>query len=395
MRVLYFAPHQLWPATSGARLRDYHLASGLAKCCSVNFFEIRQPQEANDPPAPGGNFERVVSVVKDPSYTIPKILRGIAGPVPLTILNYYTPRIAAELERVLAGQRFDTVQIESVHLSQYLPVIRGAPGPPRIVADYHNIESELMRRYAANTRSIPKKILARRTATLIQNSEAEMMNGCDAHVVSSERERESLVERFPQARIHVIPNGVDVSSFRPATGNRGSSLLFVGAMDYHANVDAVSWFAREVWPGVAARHPDLEFVIAGRNPATAVQALTSARIRVTGTVDDVRPYYQQAFAVVVPLRVGAGTRLKILEAMAAGVPVVSTRLGAEGLDAQPGRDLLIADSPEDMINALDALTPEKRSAIAAAGRKLVEDAYDWRMLAGRLYKVHEELVARS
>jgi sugar transferase (PEP-CTERM/EpsH1 system associated) len=391
MRILYFAPHQLWPLTSGNRLRDYHLASGLAARCRVTFFEIRQPHEASDPPAPSGKFERVVSVVKDTSYTIPKILRGFAGPIPLTVLNYYSPRIAAELSRVLTSEQFDTVQLESVHLSEYLPII----GKASIVADWHNIESELMRRYTGNTRSLPKKLIASRTASLIKNSEARLMSEAQAHTVASERERQDLLARFPDARIHVVPNGVDVSAYTPVAGRPGTSLLFVGAMDYHANVDAVTWFARDVWPGLSARHPEFELTIVGRNPVKSVQALASNRIRVTGTVDDVRPYYEQAFAVVVPLRVGAGTRLKILEAMAAGVPVVSTRLGAEGIDARPGRDLLIADSPKEMIDALDTLTPERGSAIAAAGRKLVEQAYDWRILADRLYRIHEELAARS
>jgi sugar transferase (PEP-CTERM/EpsH1 system associated) len=394
MKVLYFAPHQLWPATTGARLRNYHLARGLAERCGVTFVEIRQPRDANDPPAPTGNFERVVSVVKDRSYTLSKILRGVAGPVPLTVLNYYSPRIAAVLESVLGGQHFDTVQVEGVHLSEYLPVIRRA-GPPAIVADWHNIESELMRRYAGNTRSLPKRAIARRTASLIENSETRFMRGAEANVVASEREREDLLARFPGARIHVVPNGVEVSAFTPAGGAPGNSLLFVGSMDYHPNIDAVTWFVRDVWPGIAARRPELQLVIAGSNPAKAVQELAAGRIRVTGTVDDVRPYYAQAFAVAVPLRVGGGTRLKILEAMAAGVPVISTRLGMEGIDAQPGRDLLIADSPEQMIEALEALTPERRSAIAAAGRKLVEQTYDWRMLGRRLYTIHEELATRS
>ncbi len=395
MRILYFAPHQLWPATSGARLRDYYLASGLAERCAVTFLETRQPQEANDPPAPRGNFERVVSVVKDESYTLAKILRGLAGPVPLTVLNYYSQRIAATLGALLADQRFDTVQLEGVHLSEYLPVIRNAPGPPSILCDWHNVESELMRRYAENTRSFARKIVAHRTARLIENSESRLIAGCQAHTVASERERDVLLARFPAAHIDVIGNGVDVSAFQPASCGPGKSLLFVGSMDYHANVDAVTWFAREAWPGIAARRPELEFAVVGRNPGSEVRALASARIRVTGTVEDVRPYYAEAFAVIVPLRVGSGTRLKILEAMAAGVPVVSTRLGAEGIGAQPGRDLLIADSPGEMIAALDALTAERRASLAEAGRKLVEQTYDWRLLAGRLSRIHEELAARS
>src|SRR6202034_3746319 len=113
-----------------------------------------------------------------------------------------------------------------------------------------------------------------------------------------------------------------------------STILFVGSMDYHANIDAMTWFTRTAWPEIARARADLRLVIVGRDPAPEVRALASDRIRVTGTVEDVRPYYASALAAVVPLRSGSGTRLKIFEAMAAGVPIVSTRLGAEGIDAQ-------------------------------------------------------------
>jgi glycosyltransferase involved in cell wall biosynthesis len=394
MRLLYFAPHQLWPVTNGARLRDYHFARGLAARCAVTFLETRQPQEANDPPAPPGGFERVVTVVKDRNYGFSKVLRGLAGPVPVTVLNYYSPRIASELAGVLEEGRFDGVQVEGVHLSEYLPVIRRAPGRPAILSDWHNIESELMLRYGQNTSSLPRKAVARRTAALIRNSEARVIDGCDAHVVASGREREQLLERFPEAAIHVVPNGVDVSAFPrvPVEGDR-KTLLFVGAMDYHANIDAVTWFVREVWPELSSRLPGYEFAIVGRNPVKAVLDLAGGRVRVTGTVDQVGPYYAQAFAVIVPLRVGGGTRLKILEAMAAGVPVVSTRLGVEGIEAEDGRDLMIADTPQQMIVAVEALlTPECGAGLAASARGLVERRYDWGILAEQLYRIHEGLV---
>ncbi len=380
MRLLYFAPHQLWPVTSGARLRDYHLAHGLALRCEVTFLEIRQPSEANAPPAPPCGFERVVTVVKDKSYGLANMTRGLVGPVPLTVLNYWSPRIAAELEQVLREGRFDAVQVEGVHLSEYLPLIR-----PPIVADWHNIESELMRRYGENTQSLLRKAVARRTAALIRNSERRLIEGCRAHVVASEREREQLLARFPEAKIHVVPNGVDVAAF-PRAVSSGKSLLFVGSMDYHANVDAVTWFAREVWPEVSRRWPELEFVIVGRDPVKAVRELARGRVRVTGTVDEVGPYYESAFAVIVPLRVGSGTRLKILEAMAAGAPVVSTRLGAEGIEAVDGRELLIANTPAEMLAALQAV-PERRAGLAGSARELVERRYDWRILADRLYEL--------
>jgi polysaccharide biosynthesis protein PslH len=394
MRLLYFAPHQLWPVTNGARLRDYYLARGLAARCPVTFLETRQPHEANDPPAPPSGFERVVTVVKDKSYRLSNIMRGLAGPVPLTVLNYYSPRISAELERVLREGQFDGVQVEGVHLSEYLPVIRRAPGRPAILSDWHNIESELMRRYGENTSSMSRKVVASRTATLIENSEKRVIDTCDAHVVASRREREQLLARFPEAKIHIVPNGVDVSAFpRVAPPGSRTSLLFVGAMDYHANIDAVTWFVCEVWPELSRRLPGYEFVIVGRNPVKAVLDLAGGRVRVTGTVDEVRQYYAEAFAVIVPLRVGGGTRLKILEAMAAGVPVVSTRLGAEGIEAEDGRDLLIADTPAEMMGALAALmSPGRGAELAASARALVERRYDWGILAEQLYRIHEGLV---
>jgi glycosyltransferase involved in cell wall biosynthesis len=214
---------------------------------------------------------------------------------------------------------------------------------------------------------------------------------------------DKLLRRAPEARIAVVENGVDVAfhsdreiedAWRRASGKPGDThrdLLFVGSMDYHANIDAAVRFARETWRPLRERLPDLRFVIVGRNPAPEVQALASIPgVVVTGTVDDVRPYYRGAVAEVVPLRVGSGTRLKILEAMAAGVPVVSTSLGAEGLDVTDGRDILLAETPEAMLEAVQSLanSAERRREIAAAGRELARTRYDWPILGAKLFEIH-------
>ncbi|HWO35585.1 MAG TPA: glycosyltransferase, partial [Candidatus Acidoferrum sp.] len=170
-------------------------------------------------------------------------------------------------------------------------------------------------------------------------------------------------------------------------------ILFVGSMDYHANIEGVTWFTREVWPEIAEMHRELQFIIVGRHPSREVRALASDRIRVTGTVEDVRPLYASAAAVVVPLRVGSGTRLKILEAMAAGVPVVSTRLGAEGIDATHDVHLLLADDRAEMVAAINQIvsSPPIRSRLVLAARELVVDRYDWALIGERLYHIHCEL----
>jgi glycosyltransferase involved in cell wall biosynthesis len=187
----------------------------------------------------------------------------------------------------------------------------------------------------------------------------------------------------------VLPNA-GVTAF-----NR--SLLFVGSMDYHANIDAVSWFVRDIWPEFAGKYPDLKFVIVGRDPAPEVRNLQSDRILVTGTVEDVRPYYAAAQAVIVPLRVGSGTRLKILEAMAAGVPIVSTRLGAEGIDVAHDVELLIADSGPELTSAIDDLfsSPELRDRLVQAARERVKSRYDWSVVGKDLFSVYVDLLSKS
>jgi glycosyltransferase involved in cell wall biosynthesis len=175
----------------------------------------------------------------------------------------------------------------------------------------------------------------------------------------------------------------------------GNTLLFVGSMDYHANADAVTFFAQNAWPAISKKFPSLKFVIVGRSPGREVRMLASDKIQVTGTVDDVRPFYANALAVIVPLRVGGGTRLKILEAMAAGVPVISTTIGAEGILAQHGREIFLADSTEQTIDALELLVrdPALWRSMAEAGRLLATKHYDWASIGDRLYNVYSELIA--
>jgi glycosyltransferase involved in cell wall biosynthesis len=407
MRILYFSPRECWPLNTGARLRDYHLARELAGRARVTYLGLRSPKDppAVEPPAACG-FARSVLVEMNASYTPGKIVRGLIGPVPVTVLNFWSGRAAVELERLLNGpEHFDTVQMEGVHLIEYLPVVRGSRRPPAIVADWHNIESEILRRYAGTASGLARRLYARRTAQLIENMEMRLLRGCDVHVVPSRRERDKLLARLPGVRIEVVGNGVDVAHHSGdrlmAAGREGfpevverRDVLFVGSMDYHANIDAVVEFAAQTWPGILARHPGLRFVVAGRNPPPQVRALAELpQVEVTGTVDDVRPWYRSAIVVVVPLRTGSGTRLKILEAMAAGVPVVSTRLGAEGLDVTDGIDIVLAETALETMNSVDELvrSPERRGAIAAAARELARNHYDWPILGARLLEVHHSV----
>jgi glycosyltransferase involved in cell wall biosynthesis len=395
MRLLYFSPRDCWPLTTGARIRDYQLAKYLSLHANVHYAGLCPAGDLPEPAPAGCGFEQSV-LSREKAYSTGNILRGLIGPLPVTVLNYTSAAIKEKITRLLKKERFDSVQIEGVHLVEYVELIRKVSPRTRIVADWHNIESEIMWRYAETAANPLRKLVALRTAPLIERAENRLLRACDAHTVVSGRDQEKLQLRCPEASITLVPNGVDVAWYSSSTqaGDR-REILFVGSMDYHANVEAVTWFVSNVWPLVKASAPDMVFRIVGRDPTTEVRALSASDVLVTGTVDDIRPFYAKAAVTVVPLRVGGGTRLKILESMAASVPVVSTRLGAEGIDVRDGSDIVLADTPAELADALTRVVSDGTlsECLKSAGYALVTRLYDWAIAGEQLYKVHAALQA--
>ena len=398
MRLLYFSPRDCWPLTTGARIRDYQLAKHLSLRADVHYAGLCAAGDSPVPAPASCGFEQTL-LSREKAYSAGNLLRGLAGPLPVTVLNYTSRRIKEDIGRLIGNGengRFDSVQIEGVHLVEYVAVIRKLSPRTKIVADWHNIESEIMWRYAETAGNPLRKLMALRTAPLIERAENRLLRICDAHTVVSDRDREKLLLRCPEADIKLVPNGVDVayySSVTPVENPR--EILFVGSMDYHANVEAVTWFVSKVWPIFKASIPDLAFRIVGRDPSAEVLALAAPDVLVTGTVDDIRPSYARAAATVVPLRVGGGTRLKILESMAAGVPVVSTRLGAEGIDVRDGSDIVLADSPAELADGLRRVVTDRvlSERVKLEGHALVVRLYDWCIAGEQLYAVHAGLTA--
>jgi polysaccharide biosynthesis protein PslH len=404
MRILFFSPRIFWPADSGARIRDYYLLRALASQASLTFLGICRPDEFNSlPPLKNGlNLppEAIRLVPQSGRYSPWNLLRGFVGPTPLSILNYYDAKVAGELHRLLRERSFDIVQIEGIHLAGYLPIIRSAPSHPLVICDWHDVESDRMARYSEHAPNWLQDVYARRTAGLLRSAERKLLADCDAHVMVSDRDLQLLRAMAPQIKARVIENGVDVALYPapPQSANEaGTSVVFVGSMDFHPNIDAAAYFAREVWPKIHAQALELQFVIVGSRPVAAVRELAKLPgVVVTGTVEDVRPYYRNAMAAVAPLRIAGGTRLKILEAMAAGVPVVATRIGAEGLEIKSGQDFLLGDTPDEMASCVSLLygSPALRGQLCSRGRELVKARYDWAALGDSLYRMHQDLLAR-
>jgi glycosyltransferase involved in cell wall biosynthesis len=199
-------------------------------------------------------------------------------------------------------------------------------------------------------------------------------------------------------RSAVIPNAVDLDYFSPRPGDPspdGRTVLFFGAINYFPNVDGIRYLAGEIWPRIATRHPGARLEIIGQHPTSEILALQGPSVDVLGKVDDLRPYLARAAVSVVPLRIGGGTRLKVLEAMAMGRPVVSTSIGAEGIEAEPGRHLLLADDAEGFASAVSRILDQAQvgARLGREGRALVERRYSWQTAAHRLGAFFRELVA--
>ena len=404
MRVLYFSPRICWPTISGAHLRDFYFARHLAQRADLTYIglvndESRTQVEQLRERLRGPHGAEVIAVRRDRSYKPANIVRGLLGPTPLNVLNFTSPAVVQQVDNILATRSFDVAQIESMHLIAYARRIREVAPRTRLILDWHNIESEILARYAENDGNPLRSWYAKRTSGLSRNVENELLQLCDAHTVCSEREREALLARAPESQLEVVGNGVDCDFFAAASEEKDErrDVLFMGRMDYHANIDAALFFVREVWPRVKQRRPELRLTVVGAQPPKQVVALREQGIVVTGTVEDVRPFYRSALVSVVPLRVGGGTRLKVLEAMAAGAPVISTSLGAEGLAVTPGTDILIEDGPEAMANTVAELragSPLWR-ALATNGQTLVREKYDWSVVGATLWRLHAQLSARG
>jgi len=373
---------------SGAKLRDFHLAKALAEMGELTYVHYSEPGLA---PVNMPFAKRIVSLPRSRGYTPAKVLRGLTGRWPLPIVNYTDRAMVNRLLELVRAEKFDLVHVDIIHMAGCEAAIRPALGATPVMYNWHNIESELMARFAASDASLAKRWYARQTSRRMAQVEDSILESADGHVVCSEREREQLARRNPRARIAVVENGVDTGAFVPRTNRERKRILLVGAMSYHANAEAAAWFAREIWPKIREKNPGFRFTIVGSNPLPQVLALRNLPdVEVTGTVPDVAPWYAEAFAAIVPLRVGSGTRLKILEAMAAGVPVISTKLGAEGLAVTPGKEILLVDSDGDWMAALAKLRDSGAwAAQTSAARELVCARYDWQAIGRSLIATYQ------
>lgn len=407
MNVVIVGAGLPYPATSGNRIRTSNLTTRLAARHRVTFVAIRNPDRAAARPGLEYLRDHRVNVI-EVGHVAPKksgaafyarLAANLTSRLPYSVASYTGPAFDRALKSLAARGGVDLWQAEWVAGMESLRVLGGVP---KLVMA-HNVETLIWERYAETERNPLKRWYVGRQVVKFERFERRSFARADRVVAVSLNDAALVCDRFgiPAGRVDVVDNGIDRATFEGVTRSADYDLrriLFLGSLDWRPNQDALELLLGSIFPEVRAAEPGATLQVVGRNPPPALARRVAETPGVTlhADVPDVRPYLASAGLLAVPLRIGGGSRLKILEALAAGLPVVSTRVGAEGLDLRSGRDLVVVDDPRDFAPALvQALRdPAGLGEKARNGRALVLRRYDWDSLADALERSWERCLAR-
>jgi len=400
LRVLWLKFGELLPVDTGGKLRSFHLLKELSRRVDLRFVSYYPA-----PMTPGYREQLAQALPGSEAYEVddmprwreaalqPIILSALHG-LPLNVSRFASRTVRHKLDAMIAREHFD------VGICDFLTPAWAFPRNPPFatVLFEHNVEWALWDRRTATLPWGPKRAFYRWETRRTRAIERELVARFDATLAVSDGDREGLRRLVPRADVHVVPTGVDVAAFLPGDESRRGTqtVVFLGSMDWHPNVDGVRWFIETVWPIVRAAVPGARFRVVGRRPPPEVLAMACDDVEVTGDVPSVQPHLHEAAISIVPLRAGGGTRLKIFEAMAAGTPVVSTTVGAEGLDVTPGEHLLIADEADTFAASVIALLRDDDARRRVAGRaSALVRSYDWSAVGARLEEILRTIVDRK
>jgi polysaccharide biosynthesis protein PslH len=402
-RLLFLCQTLPFPPDGGVNIRTYHvlrLLSGAFDVTALCFYRAADRVSADDVRR---GIEGLSGLASVEAFPIPQErsrlrfvadhLRSVAGRRAYTVHAYESRAFRRRLRELLRAGGFDLAHLDSMDLAGYLPALEGIP----VVCVHHNVESRLLRRRAAEESRGAAAAYLRHQAALVEREERRGCPRVALNVAVSDGDRDALARLAPGSRWAVVPNGVDAGSFDPDGAEEGD-VLFVGGMSWFPNADAMRWFCAEVLPRLRERGVKNRVRWVGRAPdGVREEYLRRHGVEMTGYVPDVRPYLAAASCFVAPLRVGGGTRLKILDAWAAGKAVVSTAVGCEGLEARDGENILVRDDADGFAAAVAEVLRDGalRRRLGRTARRTAEERYDWARIGERMVPRYLELIGRG
>ncbi len=386
--LLFLSQRIPYPPNKGDKIRSFHILRHLAESgryrIHLGCFIDNDEDWAHLEVLRGMCADCMVLPLGSKTKKLGALLAGALRGEALTLPMYRDARMAAWVDRVMTEARPDRVFVYSSAMAQY--VLDAPRRGARLVMDFVDVDSDKWRQYA-ETQRWPMSRVYRRESRALLDFDRRVAETAAASIFVSEPEAALFRRLVPLAaeRTFGIGNGIDADYFSPRAefddpfGGRGPAVVFTGAMDYWPNVDAVTWFAHDGLPGVRARHPEALFAVVGGRPTPAVRKLAELPgVIVTGRVPDVRPYLAHAAVAVAPMRVARGVQNKVLEAMAMERPTVTTPQGLEGIDAEPGRHLLVAEDAASIAEAVvSAIDSPDSASLGTAARSLVVDGFSW------------------
>ena len=399
MRVLFLSQIVPYPPHGGVLQRGYNLIRELGRKASVHLLAFVHPDELRTESAREESRRALLNFCEtveyfplwakaSPLHHVAALAASACSSKPFSMIAHRSAEFSRRVSESLEAVPFDLVHVDTIALCQFLDRTRRIPA----ALTHHNIESLLMARRSQVERRLLARQFLRRDSMKLRSLELRETQQYDVNIMVSGHDEKTLIGSVPGVRTAVVPNGVDIDYFTPDHAQETPALVYTGGMNMFANRDAVLYFLNEIWPLIRARAEDASFFAIGQDPPKELLALAARdpRITVTGYVSDIRPFVRRSAVYVVPLRVGGGTRLKVLDAMAMGKAIVSTSIGCEGINAKPDEHLLIADTPETFAQATLTLLRDgsRRLMLGQAARSLVERRYAWNIVAGLLLEAY-------
>lgn len=399
MKLLILDEEFPFPLNTGKRIRTFNLVARLAKSHKVYYIANGQSDSVGFKALAAAGITPVAVERKIPRKSgllfYLRLLFNLFSRYPYIVSSHYSSLFAEKLSYCLKQDRFDIVIAEWTPYAVYLQGVRES----RKVIVAHNLEHRIWERYFRNERNILKKWYIGKQLRKVRRFEMESFAKVDGVAAVSPVEAGEIARYGRELTVEVVPNGVDLDYFGGEWVEAdNSTMIFVGSMNWRPNQDAIQYFVRDIFPLIKKDINNAKTVFVGQDPPASILKLgDTAGIEIVGRVDDVRPFVRKAGVYVVPLRIGGGTRLKILEALAMKKAVVSTSVGAEGIAVTPEVNILIGDSPEEFASQVKRVISDKnlRSKLGEAGRELVEKNYGWDRIAVTLENFLHRLMGES
>lgn len=395
MRILYLCHRFPYPPKRGGKIRPFNMIRHLAASHEVVVASLaRSPVEAEEGRGLAAHCARIEMTTVRNAFQVGRMIARLPNREPSSFGFFHSPALARRIRVLLATESFDLIFVHCSSVAHYVRHVRGIPK----ILDFGDMDSQKWLDYA-RIKPFPISLGYRLEGIKLEAEEKRLARDFDLCTTTTRAEWRTLVDYRSGAPTDWFPNGVDSEYFAPASEPYDpDTIAFIGRMDYYPNQECMVRFCREVFPRIRARRPDAKILIVGADPVASIRRLGELPgVTVTGSVPDVRPYLRRSALMVAPLAIARGTQNKILEAMAAGVPVVTSSVAAGGVDAVPGEHLIVADPPAATAHAVLELMnlPEERKRLALAGRARMLSHHAWGASMQRLDRIIDQCVTAT